>query len=86
MPTNAILFYMLFARFFNFHWKTVVYWMNICLKILARLIVIAMGESVSDILIFFKKYIQVHSLCGDFIFKFPSISVLPFCILFFLDY
>ena len=41
---------------------------------------IAKGESVADILNFFKKYIQVHSLYGDFIFTFPSISVLPFCI------
>ena len=56
--------------------------MNICLKILARLIVIAMRESVADLLNVSKKYIQVHSLYGDFIFKFPSINVLPFCILF----
>ena len=58
--------------------------MNICLKILARLIMIVVRESVADILIVSKKYIQVHSLYGDFILKFPSISVLPFCIL--LDY
>ena len=56
--------------------------MNICLKILARLIMIAMRESVADILNVSKKYIQVHSLYGAFICKFPSISVLPFCILF----
>ena len=57
--------------------------MNICLKILARLIMIAMGESVADILNFFKKYIQVDSVYGDFILRFLSFSVLPFCILFF---
>ena len=57
--------------------------MNICLKILARLIMIGMPESVADILNVFKKYIQVHSLYGAFILKFPSISMLPFCILFF---
>ena len=42
---------------------------------------IAMGESVADILNFFKKYIQVHSRYEDLIFKFPSISELPFSIL-----
>ena len=57
--------------------------MNICLKILARLIMIATRESVADILNVSKKYIQVHSLYRDFILKFSSISVLPFCIFFF---
>ena len=59
--------------------------MKISLKILPRLIMIAMHESVADILNVSKKYIQVHNLYGDLILKFPSISVLPFCI-FFLDY
>ena len=57
--------------------------MNICLEILARLIMIGISEGVADILNVSKKYIQVHSLYRALILKFPSISMLPFCILFF---